>query len=350
MTFKVFSAMYMTTSNSKYWDIDKTLSYNCMFNFIKGIRGCGKTYSILKRGVERYKKTGKRFMYVRRTEEELKKLTIQKNGRLFNHVQVEFPSDSLWAESNVLHLNDKVCGYAQPLSTAAKLKSDALLECDWIIFDEYIKTSQTQHYLKDEVIAFLELCETLTRPGSRDYDVKCFFLGNAVSSSDPYTDYFKLELPYKTDIWKRGEFLVQMVAPPELIEAKKGTRFYKALAGTEYEAYAVENKFLTDNPKFLGKKTKDAEYQFTLLYFDDLIGVWRDYRNGRYYISDSVDKQCRLVYACTTEDHEPNTLLLKGFKSSVHLKNLKAAYDIGCVFYENQRLYNWFRDIVRMGM
>ena len=137
---------------------------------------------------------------------------------------------------------------------------------------------------------------------------------------------------------------------PELIEAKKGTRFYQAIAGSDYAAYAAENKWLRDNPKFIARKGKNAEYQFTLLYYDDAIGIWRDNRNGCYYVSEDVDRQCRHVFAATTEDHEPNTLLLKGFKSSPHLANLKKAYDMGCVRYESMKLNNWFRDIVRMGL
>lgn len=335
---------------AKYWDISKTLSYNCLFNFIYGIRGAGKTYTGLQHYVKRYLRTGRRFMYLRRTEEELKNLTTRKDGRLFNHVQKEFPGHALWAESNILHIDKEICGYAQALSTARKLKSDALDNVDAILFDEFVIDKGFQTYLPDEVTAFLELYETIARPGSRDYDVTCMFWGNAVTSANPYMDYFGLELPYKTDVWRRGEFLTQMVAPPELVEAKKGTRFYKAIEGSAYAAYAAENKWLRDNPKFIARKGKNAEYQFTLLYYDDAIGIWRDYRQGVYYISDSVDKQCRHVFAATTEDHEPNTLLLKGFKSSPHLANLKKAYDMGCVRYENMRLNNWFRDIVRMGL
>ena len=337
---------------SKFWNIEQTASYNCLFNFIDGIRGAGKTYGLLKYELDRYKKYGYRFMYVRRSEEELKTLTTQKSGRLFNHVQVEFEGDSLWSEANLLHINKELCGYAQALSTARKMKSDALDNVRDIIFDEYKidTTTSQQRYLPDEVTAFLELYESVARPGARDYDVRCWFLGNAISSSDPYADTFDLEMPYKTDIWRKGEFLHQMVAPPELIQAKKATRFYKAIEGSAYAAYAAENKFLRDNQYFIEKKGKNSEYQFTFIYYDDVIGVWRDYRNGKYYISDAVDKQCRLIIAATTETHEPNTLLLKGFKNTPQLKDLKKAYDLGCVYYENQRLHNWFKDIVRMGL
>lgn len=335
---------------SKYWDISKTISHNCLFNFILGIRGCGKTYGLLSKLTRNYLNRGYRYLYVRRSEEELKTLTTQKSGRIFNHVQTEFEGHLLWAEANTLHIDKEICGYAQALSTARKMKSDALDNVRDIIFDEFLidTTTSQQRYLPDEVTAFLELYESVARPGARDYDVRCWFLGNAIASTNPYFDYFDLDLPYNTDIKKKGEFLVQMVAPPELIEAKKKTRFYKAIGDSAYAAYATENKFLRDNQRFIEKKGKDSEYQFTIIYYDSLIGVWKDYRNGRYYISDNVDKQCRNVYAATTETHEPNTLLLKGFKNSFHLKNLKQAYDLGCVFYESQKLYSEFRDIMRM--
>lgn len=338
--------------SNKFWNISQTISYNALFNFILGIRGAGKTYSSLKYFIERYQKYGHKFLYLRRTEEELKKLTTCRNGRIFNLVKNEFPNNTLWAESNNLYCDKEIMGWAQALTTAGKLKSDAIDNVRDIIFDEFIidKNISKQRYLPDEVTAFLELYETIARPGERDYDVRCWFLGNAITSTNPYFDYFDINLPYNTDIAKKGEFLTQMVAPPELIEAKHATRFYKAIEGSAYSAYASENKFLRDNKYFIKKKNKNCEYQFTFIYYDNKIGVWRDYRNGCYFISDSVDKQCKTVYATTTESQQPNILLLKGFKTSYNLKNLKTAYELGCVYYENQRLASWFRDIVRMGL
>lgn len=337
---------------AKYWDIPLTASHNCLFNFILGIRGAGKTYGLLKHMLRKYERKGERFLYVRRTEEELRTLTTRKCGRLFNHVQVEFEGHDLWAEANVLHMDKEVCGYAQALTTARKMKSDALDNVRDIIFDEFIidTSGGMQRYLTDEVTAFLELYESVARPGTRDYDVRVWFLGNAISSTNPYFDYFDLQMPYQTDLWKRGDFLVQMVAPPELIEAKKGTRFYKMIGDCAYAAYAAENKFLRDNSSFIKKKSRDSEYMFTITYMDSEIGVWRSNRNGWYFLSDDVDKQCKIIYAVTTEEHTPNTLLLKAFKGGAYLSTLKKAYELGCVYYENQRLCNWFREILRMGL
>ena len=90
-----------------FWNIKRTLSYNCLFNFIIGQRGVGKTYGSLKWAIERYLKKEKmgethQFLYLRRMKVELDKLTTMRGGRLFNAVQKEFPDHVLKAESNTL--------------------------------------------------------------------------------------------------------------------------------------------------------------------------------------------------------------------------------------------------------
>lgn len=340
-------------NKSKYINFNLVRSHNVLYNWLIGIRGCGKTYGALLFCVQQFIKHKYRFCYVRRTEEELKRLTTTKNGRIFNYINAnnEFPKHLLWAESNNLYFDKSLIGYATALTTAHKMKSDAMENVHFIVFDEFLIDTMgtSQRYLSDEVTAFLEFYETVARPGTRDYTVYNFFLGNAILSTNPYFDYFGLDLPYKCDLIKRGEHLVQLVAPPSLIKAKKKTRFYKSLEGTAYEAYAVENKFLRDNKNFICKKNKNCEYQFTLIYYNERIGVWKDYRNGRFYISDDVDKQCKAVFAVTTETQEPNTLILRDFRTGYFLKALKDAYSIGCVYYESQKLYRSFRDIIKLG-
>ena len=336
-----------------YWDIQKPLSYNCLWNFVIGMRGGGKTYGSLKYCVEQYLKYRKQgeewqFVYLRRMKTELEKLTISRGGRLFKAVEEEFPEHELKAESNVLYCDKEVIGYAVPLSTASILKSDAFPNVKMIVFDEFIIDNRgTYHYLKDEVTKFLDLYETI----SRGRDVKVFFLSNAVSVTNPYFDYFHLDKPYNGDIQRFGkskEILVQNFVNEQLSQIKRESRFGKIINDTDYLDYAYNNEWLLDNDDFIEQKKQRCKYFVTLRYHDNWIGVWMDETDWRFYISNDVDLQYPMKFSVTTDDHKPNIMLFSAGKKFKWLQKLIEAYQLGCVRYENVKLKNWFRDIMRM--
>ena len=339
--------------NELYWDIKKPLSYNCLWNFILGMRGGGKTYGSLEYAIEQHLKNKKRgikwqFMYVRRMKTELEKLTIMRGGRLFNAVQKEFPDNNLKAESNILKCDDEIIGYAQPLSTASILKSDAFPFVKLIIFDEFIIDNRgTYHYLKDEVTKFLDLYETV----SRGRDVPVLFLSNAITVTNPYFDYFHLNKPANGDIQRFGknkQILVQNFVSPQLSQMKKQSKFGQIIEGTEYLDYAYDNEWLLDNTDFIERKTKRSEYYLTLRYKNSYIGIWLDPIQWLYYVSSDVDLQFKQIYSVTTDDHKPNVMLFHAGRKLPWLKSLQDAYEMGAVRYESIKLKNWFRDIMRM--
>lgn len=340
---------------SKYWDIRKTLSYNCLFNFIISLRGGGKTYGTLKYCVDKYlkeKKQGRlwQFVYVRRQENELKKLTISRGGRLFNDIRKEFPGHILKAESNVLYCDGDECGYAIQLSNAFTQKSDPHPNVQMIIFDEFIAVKQSS-YLNDEVTKFLELYESIARPGTDHPVVRVFFLGNAVTQMNPYFDYFRLERPYAGEFKRFGstnDILVQDVDVPELQEDKHRSRFGQLIQGTEYANYSIDNEWLEDNTDFIQKKTKDCEYRMSIRYNNQWIGIWFDTIDWIYYISMDVDLQNPNKYSATTQDHKPNVMLIKNAKRMASFKHLIDSYNMGAIRYESIKLKNWFREIIRM--
>lgn len=340
---------------SKYWDIRKTLSYNCLFNFIISLRGGGKTYGTLKYCVDKHikeKKQGRlwQFVYVRRQENELKKLTISRGGRLFNDIRKEFPGHILKAESNVLYCDGEECGYAIQLSNAFTQKSDPHPNVQMIIFDEFIAVKQSS-YLNDEVTKFLELYESIARPGTDHPVVRVFFLGNAVTQMNPYFDYFRLERPYAGEFKRFGstnDILVQDVDVPELQEDKHRSRFGQLIQGTEYASYSIDNEWLEDNTDFIQKKTKDCEYRMSIRYNNQWIGIWFDTIDWIYYISMDVDLQNPNKYSATTQDHKPNVMLIKNAKRMASFKHLIDCYNMGAIRYESIKLKNWFREIIRM--
>lgn len=340
---------------NKYWDIRKTLSRNALFNFIISLRGGGKTFGTLEFCIDQHLKKKKQgikweFIYVRRQENELKKLTISRGGRLFNDVQSKFPDHILKAESNVLYCDGEVCGYAVQLSAAFTQKSDPHPHVHMIIFDEFIAAKQSM-YLPDEVTKFLELYESIARPGTDHPIVRVLFLGNAVTQMNPYFDYFRLERPYSGEFRLFGntnDILVQDVDLPELQEDKHKSRFGQLIAGTEYANYAIDNEWLDDNTDFIQHKTKDCEYRMAIRINNTWIGIWYDSVDWLYYISLDVDLQNPNKFSATTNDHKPNVMLIKNARRMNSFKHLIESYNMGAIRYESIKLKNWFREIMRL--
>lgn len=348
----------MVVAAEDYWNIKKTLSYNCLYNFIIGPRGTGKTYGTLKWCIEQHlkaKEKGERweFAYVRRREEELKKITKQKNGRLFKAVAKEFPDHELRAEANNLWCDGEQLGYAIQLSNSEQaVKSDAFPDVHVIVFEEFITTKKGNGgYLPDEVRVFNDLYESIARPGTDHCRVIVLFLSNAVSITNPYFDFYHLDKPRNGVLQRFGSdrlILVENVVCNAVRDSKLATDFYKINAGSEYVDYAVNNEWLLDNSDFIENKTQRSRYMFSLRYKDDILGVWFDHVQWRYYISLDVDPYNTIMYSVTTDDHKPNVMLLKAAKKLKWLQGLRDAYECGAVFYESMKLKNWFRDIMRM--
>lgn len=322
-----------------YYDIYKTLSYNCLFNFIVGNRGGGKTYAFKYWAIKDFLKTGNQFVYVRRYKQELKKCS-----KFFDDIIDQFPDCEFKVKGKTFYINGEIAGNAIPLSTAKIEKSVPFPETNKICFDEFILDKGFYHYLPDEVTNFLELYETIARLR----DVTCFFLANAVSVTNPYFLYFNVSLPYNKKVHAKNDILIEMVQNQEFINKKKETRFAKIIQGTEYEKYAIENEFLRDNKIFIAKKTPNAEYYFTMIYNSESYGVWVDYKAGYMFVSYDVDPSCKLVYATTTDDHKPNTLLMKGFKRSPIFSNFLNQYKLGAVRFENVNIKNICQKILSM--
>ena len=341
-----------------YYDPKMTWSYNAIYNQVYGNRGCGKTFGCLRFAMDKFIDTKARgeepwqLIYVRRYREELKKLTKQNHGKLFDDVTDHgyYRGHHFKAEGNILYCDKEEFGMAIPLTDAPTLKSIPFPYARIGIFEEFVIDKGVRRYLPNEVECFLELDQTI----DRDRDVfRWFMLGNLVNTVNPYMTYWGLELPYHKTRELHGndnQILVEVVQNEDFIEKKKGTRRGKLISGTRYGDYAIENKPLRSNTHFIAKKSVNSEYKFTLFYMGHTIGVWFDHTNGRYVISNSVDKQCPFRFSTTTDNMEPNTMLLKGNRKSIFIKNIIDAYNNGYVYYETMKLKEWFMDIMRMAV
>lgn len=317
-----------------WYSYDKVLSYNALLNFIIGERGVGKSYGIKKHVVKHFLKTGRKFIYLRRFETELNKTL--KGNEFFKDIETD--SELIKYKFNVsghkLMCDGKQCGYAIPLSKASIYKSVPFPDVDYIIYDEFLITTNTYHYLQDEPMQLLDFIETVAR--LRD-NIRVFLLGNNISIVNPYFDYFNITLPYNSDIktFKKGTILINYIKNQAYRNKKRASRFGSLIDGTTYGAYAIDNEALTDDSTFIKKKSNKAKYLFNIKLNNVVYGVWRDLMINEMYISKSCDLNS-LTITLSNNNHDENSILVG--KSSNLFKLIQVYYQQGSLFFDNQNI------------
>lgn len=328
-----------------WYDPNKTLTHNALFNLIIGNRSSGKSYGLKKRVIKNFLEKGQQFIYLRRYKDELDK----SKESYFDDVIInnEFPGCKITFEADCYFVDGKVCGYAMALTKAKDYKSSSFPLVWLIVFEEFIiEENGYTRYLKNEVEIFLGFYMSIDRYRG----CKVFFLGNNFSMFNPYTLFWNLQTPYKSNITKakKGKILLEMVNNQEFIDERMQTDFGQLVEGTPFAEYAIQNKSRIDNDTFVMKKTEKCSYYFTFKYSDDLYGVWVDYTIGKFFVSKDVDPCFKLIYSITLDDHTPNTLLLKSVNKSIYFKTFIDNYKDGNVYFENMRIKSVVYNVIKL--
>ena len=330
---------------SIFYNGEKILSYNSLLNLIIGERGVGKTYFWKTFAVKRFLNKGKQFAYIRRYDTDLEASVGSNNdNKFFEQIKNEFPNSTFKVSKSKkvrkLIIDNKICGYALPLSSADSLKSSSYENVDLIIYDEFqLKEGSTQHYLKNEPEIILDIIETI----GRLRDIRVYCLGNAISSTCPLMSYFNVTLPYNSDIkiFKEGTIAVEYIKNEKYRKVKKASRFGKLIEGTRYGKYAIDNEFLTDSKAFIKKKDKNAKFYFILYVNGKTYGIWKDFKNQNIYVSNDYDPNCAIKFAINEEDHNETTIFAK-VRSNLWFKQIINHYRLARLYFENQALKNMF--------
>lgn len=325
-------------NNDIYYNYDKLFSYNFLLAFVIGERGTGKTFGAKVAVLKKYLKSGEQFIYLRRYKTELDTALatfwedLQSNG-YFEEYNLKVKKSKMLTKFTC---NDKICGYAIPLSTANILKSTAFPKVKTIVFDEFILdgASGTYRYLKNEVTMMLDVIETVARLR----DIQVIFLGNALSIVNPYFSYFNLDLPYTGEFrtFKDGAIVVNYIKNTKYREAKKNSKFGKLIEDTDYGRYAIDNKMLRDNEYFIEKRPSNSIFWGVLVVNGNEIGMWQG-QNGYLYLSNKFDPNTVHKFACDYNDHTESTVFLNA-RENYYLRMCVSAYKQGLLKFENQKI------------
>ena len=177
--------------SSIFWNPDKVVSYGCLMNFILGERGVGKSFSMTKFVIDDFLRHENEFVYLRRYKTELDTSVPKFFDAIVNeNVYGEDFELKVKKSKNMseFYIDGRRAGYAVALSTANVLKSTSFAKVKNIVFDEFIIDKGAYHYLPNEVEKMLDIIETI----GRLRDVRVFFLGNSITFSNPYFNYFDI--------------------------------------------------------------------------------------------------------------------------------------------------------------
>jgi hypothetical protein len=340
-----------------YYDYRKALSYNCVFNFIVGGRGLGKTYGAKRLGIRNCLNKGEEFIYLRRYKEELKAA----RDTFFADIEAEFPnhdarlfgnkgqvspilirdnseSETEWKARNKNRVWTTAC-YFVALSVAQGQKSVAFPKVTLVIFDEFIIERATNSgYLKGEVSALLNFYNTVDRGQDK---TRVLLLANSVSIMNPYFAEWEIrpdKLP-ELSTMKDGFILCHFPDSALFATSIYQTRFGKFIAGTEYADYAIGNQFKDANDTLIEDKTSNAKYKYSLETEAGIFSVWYDMSQSTYFVLSKRPGNERLL-TLVSETMDKNKIRVS-FTEPV-LKSLRSAFNRGSVVFDKPSSRNAF--------
>lgn len=319
-------------ANSIYYDIAGLLSQRCIFNFVIGNRGGGKTFGSKKLVINRFKKNGSQFVWVRRYQTEIDTLSD-----FWADIRSFFPNDELSQVGNELYINGDLAGYLIALSTSMRLKSVAYPLVKTIIFDEFIIDKGRLNYLRNEAQVFMELYETIARMRE---NVVAVFMGNAISIVNPYFDFFKVAPDLGRRYTKKNGICIEFYFNDEFIAKKENTAFGKLIKDTSYGEYNMKNKFLRDSDSFIGSRPATANTKLYQFIFDgERFSLWQDYKYQQYYVDRNYEAnfgefRTFVSNPVDMDDNDKSMIMFK--KNNMIAKKLSLLIERGDIFFCDQ--------------
>lgn len=335
----------MRNKSKTFYDLRKILSYNRPVNLIVGGRGIGKTLSVLDYCADEWLKENEnnKFLYIRRYKSEVTGSKMEKlihqlsNLDGYDNYRFRYNRGKFQiAKSNgedAEKLTYITFGETITLTQALQSKGGDFSEFKNFIFDEFIITGNTLHYIRNEEIDFLELCETMFR---NRLDIKFFMLSNSYDMINPYFSMLNFNIADYGIYRLREIVLIHMVETSEAIRALKQNSITSKLGGDRYNAYAINNEFYLQNGlNVIPKKPADAKPQITVKLHSTYFTIWYSTSLHGYYATSQMFANCERNYVAYIEEIETGYIYCKGSRLGKHYKRAMSA---GMFFFQSEKI------------
>ena len=333
--------MEQTIDTSVYYSPNQLLSYNRILNFVIGARGIGKTYGWKKHVINRAIKHGKQFIYLRRYKSEIK----GKLGNFFKDVRDEFPDVDLKVKGRNFYAGDQLIGYCLVLSSWQSEKSNAYPDVETILYDEFLREKDNSGYIPNEPNALLNLMDTVFRNRN---NVRCVCLSNAVTIVNPFFVYFNITPDINRRFNKSETIVVEIPDSADFTAIRKESKFGKLVEGTDYAEMAIENDFVNDSDVFIEKRSKNARFQFSIIYNKETYGVWVDTEQALMYLSTEHDPNTKKKFAFKADDLKEGVTMVAGWTKNMYVAKMKSAFKHSMLRFDNQKVRTIGYEILKL--
>lgn len=324
-----------------YLDFDKIRANNCIWNFIVGGRGIGKTFGGIKYEIEHNRK----FIFLRKTQRQadlIARPDFSPVSPVADYLGIVPHYKSLSANHSGIYVEDQLIGMTAALATFSNLRGFSAEWCQDIIYDEFLGEPQEKK-LKNEWNILANVYETINR--NRELKgmepVRLFAFSNSVNIANDY--FVKLQIVEKIyriqqaesarpySVYKDNDLQVIYIRKSPISERKKHTALYRLTAGSDFEAMSLGNKFDVSNYENI--KSEPLGHYKPLAAIGELYiyksKTGRNYyvsshRSGspaRYELSDTGVKKLLLAYPFLFDAYYENRLFFENIALAVLFDN-----------------------------
>lgn len=347
-----------------YYDWNKTLSFDADVTMVVGARGIGKTYGLRLQFIRDWIKDGSRFVELVRHKNELSDFSstyfnrIEENDEFPDYIFKTTPRHAYIAEKpKDSEVKPKWCliGYFGALTEAQAMKKRTYSKVKRLLLDEAVidkRLDRYHNYLPNEFGILANIVDSVSRERAETEKRKrcrVYLLGNACDLLNVYFGAYGINAEPKVGYsWHKGKtMLLHYVKDSEYATAKtKDTVAGRMLADTADELVSSANEFLRASNDFVFKKPKWAKFHFGVVYKDLKFGIWADFREGYYYVTDKIPKNAKPIYALTASDNKVNYIMAK--RAEGVLRGFTDLYYLGIIRYETPYIKERFIEVLNL--
>ena len=351
---------------TKFYDWQKTFSYNAPVTIVVGARGIGKTFGLRLQCIRDFIKDGTRFVEAFRYKDEMKSAVrgyFDRLAQLEELAGYEFKSDMSGGYIREKGAKEwQRVAYFVPLTRAQAAKQDTFARVRRIFFDEFIidKTNRYGRYLPNEGSLYSGLVDTVTRQQAGDgQQPKAYLLGNALDLVNPYFTALGItEIPPAGYHWKAGKRVLLHMVPRTAAAAK--AKADETLAGQMMDIFGSKadreashaNAFTIVGESFIVKGQKVKAPMASIIWHGHAFTVWaREAKNGllaaEYHVREGIAPECeaagRAFYFSRSDARIDYRAAKRGERG---LAWLAPVFQAGRITFETPELFETFTQVL----